>query len=77
MSRCTYEECTFRNAKCEETDEGCIQAQVVHGQELVMVIRCRNCKWFMKKGDEDGHCRKLAQKVNRNWYCCDGKWKYG
>ena len=75
MSRCTYEQCDFRSSKCETSDEECILAQVVHGQELVTVIRCKNCKWFMRINDSEGHCRKIERKVSRQWFCSDGKWK--
>lgn len=74
MGRCEYLECGYRDA-CDRNDDDCLLDRVTRGQELRMVIPCRNCKSFMSMGGSEGHCRKLERKVSRQWFCADGKWK--
>ena len=74
MSKCTYLECGYREV-CDHDDFDCVLDRITHGQELKMIIRCKNCKYFMNIKGEDGHCRKLGQKTTRQWYCAEGKWR--
>ena len=74
MSKCTYLECGYRDA-CDKDDDDCLLDRVTRGQELRTVIPCRNCKFHMRINDTEGHCRKIGQKTNRQFFCEYGKWK--
>lgn len=74
MSKCAYLECGYRDS-CDLNDEDCVLENITHGQELIMIIRCKSCKNFVRVKGEEGYCRKIERKTNRQWYCGDGKWK--
>lgn len=42
--------------------------------ELVEVIRCKECRWFVKSGT---YCRNVNGSfglvLNENWFCCAGE----
>lgn len=55
--------------------------EVVHGPDVVPVVRCRECKFLHLSSlekwcwNENSIC--YAGKVTNNWYCADGKRKDG
>jgi hypothetical protein len=38
------------------------------------LIRCKNCKWYIKKFENEGRCIKHDNNYHKpDWYCADGE----
>lgn len=43
---------------------------------IAIPIRCRNCKWWNRRSQTKGTCRRYQTIKNENGYCDRGVWKY-
>lgn len=43
---------------------------------IVTVVRCKDCKWFIKKFENEGRCIKHDNDYHEpDWFCADGERK--
>lgn len=44
--------------------------------KVVQVIRCGECKHFIREDEECGECDLYHQPHSIKFYCADGEWEY-
>ena len=50
-----------------------IENAVVHLRNSEQVVRCKDCRFYVKEVFKSGYCVHLENDINDSWFCADGE----
>ena len=53
-----------------------LEEAIEHLKEYQKIVKCKDCKWFIKKFENEGRCIKHDNDYHDpDWFCADGEKK--